>query len=367
MPNRLLCLALLAVVSFGAQAQNKTLTFTNANPQKTIHLVDGSTVSIATSGNLTAQCVLSGSGCADVGSGSNPNAPTVALGLSGFSTGPDGNGAYAPGTSFTITPTVSNADVCIRTVTAGSPSDTGWTGTTTAPGAQTLQVNTGSSTYGFVLTCYNAAGSASATSSNVTTSAGTGGGGVGEADCSGFTSTPPGFTRDNTTTWMQLFGAASFPDQNIAAAQVPHRTDAGLVWLGAPKNQYTSVKFTTPATTWTGSQFNWTESQIAGGPTAALASGVYITISRCPGDFRLANDNSAEPTDHSACKSFRYSTYALSIEYNQSGASTPGTCGLAPSTTYYLNYVTADAAGGITAGEHSTASCTSCGVALKEQ
>lgn len=375
MPNRLLCFVLLSACSLGAYAQSKSLTFDNATPPKTIQLLNGTTVSISTAGNLTAKCVLNGTNCADIGSGTGTNPPTVGLTASGFSQPPDGNNKYPANTTFTLTPSVSNAAVCVRELGAGTPGDSLWSGTQTGSyPASSHSVPTASATYVFQLTCYNSGGSASA---QATVSTNAGGGGQGP-DCTGITP-PAGFTQSSAPTqWAQLMGAA-FPVMNPNSATVPHQS--GLVFLGASRGNYTSVQFTTPATApwqhteadppYNYSNFTWDDSQIVGAPAnGSLPNGALITISRCPGDFRIdipAQDR-VDSTDWPTCKSIRNGSGLLVIQYNQTGVSNVGECGLAPGKTYYLNYINADPTGGITSGEHTCRNnVTTCGVQMRHQ
>src|SRR6187200_21936 len=116
MLSRKFCLTALLLLGTPALAQDKSITFNvSGTPTKTVHLLNGTSVSISTAGNLVAQCVPDANlNCADLGSGSTPpaNAPVVSLQATGFSTPVDETGAYAAGTVVTLSSAVTGADLC---------------------------------------------------------------------------------------------------------------------------------------------------------------------------------------------------------------------------------------------------------------
>jgi hypothetical protein len=127
-----------------------------------------------------------------------------------------------------------------------------------------------------------------------------------------------------------------------------------------------------------GGSFIFDPSQITNSPSASSPSKFnYVTISRCPGDFRFNIQNPVDPTDSQACKSVRRLASGTiqpvgTIYYNEIGVSGDGItnnqCGLAPGQTYYLNYINADATDGIQASEHTCPNnITTCGVEFKAQ
>jgi hypothetical protein len=370
-----LLFAVLGFWAFTASAQDKTLTFDNASPAKSVRLLNGTTVTISTSGNLTAKCLLNGSACADVGSVSNPNAPTVTLGASNFSSAADVDGKYNAGTTLTLSPSVTNGDVCVATYNGGATDAGNWSGPIGSPfSARTVSLATASSTYNFTLTCYNSAGSATSGQVSVSTNAGGGGGGGTTADCSpggvavNSQMLSAGFTRSGPTMWSNLMGSANFPDYNLNNATVQHYTDGGVTYLGAAKFTYTSVQFTTPVAGWSGSRFVFDPSQISG----TTGSSGYVTLSRCQGDLRYNIANQVYATDAPACKSIRGGLSIGSIDYvivqpGQFGDASH--CGLEPGTTYYLNFANINPIDGVTSGEHTCypASTQNCGVQIKHQ
>lgn len=365
------CTALLGGWCATVAAQDNTITFDNSSPPKSIQFLNGSVVAISTAGNLTAKCVLNGTSCANMGG----NGPTVTLGASNFSQAADGAGKYPAGTTLTLTPTVGNGDVCVRSVAQGTPGDSGWTGPQLPPfAASVVTVASPNASYVFQETCYNSGGLT--TSAPVSVSTQNGPPAPPPPVCDNLA--PPGFTRNESTKlWSQLMGG-TFPVMTPDNAQVPHRS--GLVFLSAARGKYTSVQFTTPTVApwqhdvtppYSYSNFTWDDSQIDTVTAPAngnLPTGALITISRCPGDFRvdIPPAQRVDSTDAPSCKSLRNGTGLLVIQYNQTGVSNLGECGLAPGTTYYLNYINADATNGISSGEHTCRNnATTCGVQIR--
>ena len=369
MPMRFLLAVVLGGWVLGASAQDKTLTFDNATPAKTIHLLNGTSVTISTTGNLVAKCTLNGSSCADVGSGGGgTNPPTVSLTASGFSASPDGSNAYPANTSFTLTPLVTNADVCVMTYSGGTATNAiNWGGPTTSFGARSsVSVPSPSSTYVFSFVCYNATGSASG-NATVTTSA--------DAsvppgpDCSAVSSmlNNAGFSRSGPQTWLQLQGMPNFPDYDLSSGSitVPKYRDGGVVFLGAAKNTYTAVQFTTPIAGWSGFRFTFQPSQITG----TVAGSGYVTVSQCQGDLRY-NDQSAQPFPQACSSITTGGTSTSQFQYIQSSttSSSATQCVLDFGKTYYLNYANVDPRDGLQVNEHTCSTgATPCGMQFKQQ
>jgi hypothetical protein len=374
--SRTLLALALASLGIGAASAQQTLTFTNTdtdaatpgNQPQSVSLLAGSSVSIAPDGNVSAQCALTGTLCAGTGSGGGA-APTVSLAASGFSAQPTG-GLYPAGTSFTITPTVANAEVCVRSVTAGTPGNTGWPATISAPpfGAQVVQMLAGDSTYGFSIRCYGAGGATTFTLPSLATAPGTG----------GCTSTGAGLPAGWVRSSLQL------PNQVI-------RTEGGGTWQNFPisggfgylitsANQYHAVQLDTPATAWSGLNFafDWVEAQQFG---AAALGRVYVTVSSCPGDFRLPERGSTAPVDDPTfargCRNYRDAfgfpnQVVANIRYEVSTEpSNESTCRIAPGRTYYLNFIRADVTDGSIGTPSTEASCnllppgSDCGIQLR--
>jgi hypothetical protein len=345
----------LVASGIGAASAQQTLTFTNTdtdpntagNQSQSVTLLAGSSVSIAPDGNVSAQCALTGGLCTGTGSGGG-SAPTVSLAASNFSQAPTG-GLYPPGTTFTLTPTVANAEVCIRSVSQTTPGSTNWPATVTPPfAAQTIQLLTGEGTYQFSMRCFGPGGATTATlTPDISTSTGTAPGG-----CSGFTSNlPAGWVRGALTNF------ASVPAVEIGGATwqpFPNSGFSGYLITGA--SQYQSVTFTTPTdpTAWNAAapakRFQWIPAQQGG---EAIMLNVYVSISSCAGDFRIPPTGQTAPTDDTTyargCRSIRplgtVTNYPhANISYQISAENLPSDdniCRLAPGRTYFVNFIRA--------------------------
>lgn len=378
----LLSLALAGLLPQAALAQ-QTLTFTNTDTDtgtpgaqnQSVTLVAGSAVSILPNGNVTAQCALTGSLCTGTGSGGNPvGAPTVVLTPSAFSSTPDGQGRYRAGTTFTLTPTIGNGEVCIRSVSATTPANTGWPATVTGTfAAQSLVLPTTNSTYQFTMRCFNASGAASQTYEVSTNNEGGNDPGPG---CSGFTSNlPAGWTRSTLTQTNQV---GQVEDPRVNWLPFPNSGGTGFVVTAA--NQYHSIAFNTPATTWTAPffEFFWQEAQQQG---STPLDKVYVTISTCPGDFRIPpldqTASALDPTHAAGCRSFRrvlpgFPRGLRDVINYQIGTNVADetTCYLAPGRTYYINFIRADATDGVIGEPANEQVCsvpgtTTCGVQMR--
>jgi hypothetical protein len=372
-----LCVAFVGLGSSVASAQ-QTLTFTNTDTapgtaglqNQVVTLIAGTPVSIAPNGNLTAQCTLTDGLCTGTGSGGGA-APTVTLTASNFSTTPTG-GLYPAGTTFTLTPTVTGAEVCVRSVLGATPANTNWPATINAPPflPQVVQMFTGDATYQFSMRCYGAGGATTFTLPDLRTAAGGGGG-----SCAGFTSNlPAGWTRGPLVSFGNVPGLSGFPWN-------PFPNSGQLGFIITSNTQYQSIGFNTPASDWTSEvpfrQFIWETAQVGG---EAELSKVYVTISSCPGDFRVppagATAPANDPTFARGCRNVRALFTTPSFPYSDIGyevsnlPATATTCRLAPATTYYLNFIRANATDDAIGTPAEEAECrqagqTSCGVQMR--
>ncbi len=382
-----LALTLLAAGSGAAYAQ-QTLTFSNTDTNAStpgdqplaVNLEAGSAVSIAPNGNINARCVLGAPPstiCAGINAGGGGTAPVVALAASGFSQAPNGNGEYAAGTTFTITPSVSGAEVCVRSVTInGAPAaSTGWPATFVLPfNPQVVNLPTASATYSFSIRCYGTGGATTATLANVQTSSV-----IQPGACGSFVSPlPAGWQRGAVQTFSQVpsveFGAG------VSWNPFPNTGFTG--YLITSSTQYLSVAFTTPTdvAAWNAAapnkQFFWEEAQQQG-PVAL--DRVYVSVSSCPGDFRIPPLGQIAPgTDTTfarGCRNIRPASgfpnqirQFISYQIGQPNqASDETTCYIAPGTTYYLNFIRANALDGAIGTPAEEASCldgvsNSCGI-----
>jgi len=351
-----------------------------------VHLLNGTSVSIGTTGNLVAQCVLNGANCADIGiggGGGTGTPPSVSISGGNYSTAPDGSGFYNPNTTFSITPVTSNSPlVCWRRVIAG-PASAVWTGAITSnfnSAVTGIHLDAQSTNYVFRLDCFNMDGGTTSNEVSVTTNNGpvipptTG------CPDTGWVPTLDtlGFTRASIpSTWPQIFGGASFPTYSVQSTSilVPKNQVQGLVFFGTSRATYAAVQFTTPNTTSMTGGWDFQASQIPNTSFTTLGS-YYITVSRCPGDFRYNISNPQDSTEYNVCKSIRPTfgggdpNPGEQIQFNLTGVSGNGVtdshCGLAPNTTYYLNYVNASPDGGYDVGEHDCPNnASTCGVQIK--
>jgi hypothetical protein len=379
-PVRTLLSLVLAGIGIGAASAQQTLTFSNTdtapgtpgNQNQVITLLAGSAVSIAPNGNLSASCALTGSLCTGTGGGSI-DAPTLTLAATNFSAPPpDAEGRYAAGTTFTLTPTVgNNGEICVRSVSGTTPAGTNWPATLLAPfTAQTVVLPAGDSTYQFSMRCYNAGGAITATLPDIRTRPG-----APPDGCAGFqVPLPAGWARGNLTETNEVVRVegpgvwANFPESGAS----------GYV-ITAP-NVYHAIRFQTPTNPWTvaNQQFFWEEAQQQG---AASLGRVYISISSCPGDFRLPTRGSTapanDPTFARGCRNFRdwagFSNQMRDrIDYAVgTGPANEDTCQLAPGRSYYINFIRADPTDNAIGTPAQEASCnllppsSSCGVQMR--
>jgi len=171
------------------------------------------------------------------------------------------------------------------------------------------------------------------------------------ADCATLPPTGLGYTRKGSP---------------LTFADVPLITPAGYFWnpfpntgalgrLSTAQSEYVAVRFTTPAdaAAWSAAApskaITWDSSQVGG---EASMLNVYVTISRCAGDFRLPTAGSVapanDPTFARGCTSVRSDalgrTQPRSNVYYQIGDATSdeSRCFLAPGRTYFLNFIRAN-------------------------
>ena len=368
--------AAIALACAGAVQAQQTLTFSNtdtdpgpATTPLSVTLLAGSSVSIAPDGNVSAQCALTGSLCTGLGVGGGA-APTVSLATSNFSTSPT-DGRYPVGTSFLITPTVANAEICVRSIGEGTPGGTGWPATVSAPfAAQTVQMLVGDSTYNFSIRCYGSGGATTFSLPPLQTAAGS-------ADsCAGFTPPlPNGWQRSSQTLPSQIAAVEAF-----GAFWTPFPNSSFSGYVITAQTQYISVQLDTPAQPWAvqNQQFFWQEAQQNG---AAVLDKIYVSVSSCPGDFRIPTIDQVapanDPTFASGCRSWRrvlpgFPQGSRDVISYQIGTepSDEQTCRLAPGRRYFVNFIRADVSDGAIGTPAQEATClipdrTSCGVQMR--
>ncbi len=370
--------AALALVCASAVHAQQTLTFSNTDADPvapgaqplSVTLLAGSNVSIAPDGSVAAQCALTGGICTGLSTGGGP-APTVSLATGSFSAPPT-DGRYPAGTSFLITPTVTGAEICVRNVGTGTPGGTNWPATVSPPfAAQSVQMLTGDATYVFGMRCYGTGGATTFTLPPLQTAAGSGG------SCAGFTPPlPAGWVRSASPQQTNQVQAVEAPGQ----VWDPFPNSGYSGYLITSDTQYLAVEFNTPAAPWQAQnrQFFWQAAQQQG---EADMNRVYVSISSCPGDFRIPVLDSVAPVDDptfaAGCRSVRRALPGFARgpqdRINYQIGTTPAneaTCSLAPGRTYYINFIRADARDDSIGTPAQEATClnpslTSCGVQMR--
>jgi hypothetical protein len=174
------------------------------------------------------------------------------------------------------------------------------------------------------------------------------------------------------------------PSVELRGARLNPFPNSGTTGLFITRNEeYLAVEFSTPASAqdWEARApsrlFEWDEAQVGG---AASLGRVFITISRCPGDFRLAPAGqtapTTDPTFARGCTNFRPrppfpAGPTSNIAYDISSAPADDTtCRLAPGRRYFLNFVRADRSDDAIDRPAVEATCAnpdnpSCGVQLR--
>lgn len=358
----------IAASSSAAFAQ-QTLKFDNTTPPVTIPLQDSTTLQFTDDGNATATCLLGDDGrCAGLPALSCPAAPAVSIAATAFSSPPVSPGVYPPGTAFSLTATVDNADVCVREVDAGTPADTGWSGGiasgfgVAAPVVLTLP----GSTYRFSMRCYNADGSSTSSTITLATSDVSPG-------CQGVPVGAPGFGVD--ARWDEL---TDVPTNSAGTTTLlPFPNTGSLVGnLVIPKGRWVSLRFDVPAdpAAFTGLSkfFDWIPAPLGG---EANVAATYVTVSQCRGDFRAPATGNAPAGDATyalGCRNLRPVNSTIAIRYEPVAATTASTgtvCNLTRGGTYYFNMILANPydGGGIVPGETSCSDPTApqCGLGIR--
>ena len=86
-------------------------------------------------------------------------------------------------------------------------------------------------------------------------------------------------------------------------------------------------------------------------PFARSAESVFVSVSPCPGDFRVADEASSDPFERRACRKISMQG-AL---YYGPQAATSNVCVLETGREHYINVLFADPRDGLTTSEHSCA------------
>jgi hypothetical protein len=386
------------LVAGGAAAQDKKIIFSGQTPAGEVTLDPAEPVRIGVDGNVTARCKTDQTGkCIQTGFGTTGGGggcasppcpiPTVSIAGDSFSTTPDTQQRYAPGTTFRIVSTVSSeGEACTRFTQTGTPAGTNWTGVSGLPIANaTIVLGNASSSYQFGLRCFGSGGAANSNIITVATNdtAPPSGDQCNPATVAAVEASRPGFVDAIMTIANGGFNGVPVT-QNQPGVQTSRFTDLvghsnGAACLDFPNvgtnqckihagvGQFVSIKFVVP-TVASGVEFpparsfEFLSSQEAGIPTSGFDA--FVTISQCPGDFRVATSATApanDPTFAFGCRSARQPfpgsptlTSFRAVDYDLDAPSTAERCGLVRGNTYYLNYVSANPLlDGITAGENT--------------
>lgn len=166
--------------------------------------------------------------------------------------------------------------------------------------------------------------------------------------------TPEGFI-EHRLTWEEAFYGNSYPSTGSPLAPMGSFTLREPPDNGPPiAGRYLTIPFT-PSTgvyllTWLPVQFIPEHDYIATPDMQTRpAATVYFTVSRCPGDFRLADSASGDPALHRGCRKMSNSG-ALFYSGTESGFNS---CPVEVGEVHYLNVLFADPTDGLTTTENS--------------
>lgn len=296
-------------------AQSRSIVLSNAGGLE-IPLLDGSEVEILGNGQVRAECVLDGAGCAGLGAGGSP--PIVSLSAQPVSA--------EPGQSVSLTWFVGGGapGAC---VSRSFPSLPGWDGLVglAQSGLRSLTFNS-PGTYELTITCYTETGFASA-SAQVEISPPPGV--PSTCTASGPAIQPAGYTRVERT-WQQVFNG--LPTLSSPGFEMP--VGSYTLQGAGVAGSYLTVPFQMPAAT--SRRLDWLPIQpvlALGYFPASVASTALVSISPCPGDFRLPQSGS-DPL-LSECRALGPKAR---INFGTSGFG----CPLQAGATYYLNVLLDD-------------------------
>ncbi|MBL8952067.1 MAG: hypothetical protein JNK82_14885 [Myxococcaceae bacterium] len=215
-----------------------------------------------------------------------------------------------------------------------------------------------------------------------------GGAGGGSPTCQRNTLQPLGWARRNPTEFNNgscqggaLYDCIFRLASSGGGPLNPFPNSGGFGTIVTETDNYLGLGFDTPdATTWAArapaKTFQWDDAQEAADPSA-----FYITVSDCPGDFRIPPGGTAPATDPTfalGCRSIRPSIAGGALQPRSNlpyvigtGPSNDTTCVLAPNRRYYFNFVRASAADGVITSPATEvsgcfpASFSSCGLQLQ--
>ncbi|MEZ5465506.1 MAG: hypothetical protein R3F22_09855 [Lysobacteraceae bacterium] len=326
-----------------------------------VDIEEGTTVLLDEDGNFQVTCkqdtTKSTAACIGIGDDSGPSGDAAEVATFVFQTGGtiSNNGTTATiaaedSLGVTMAWTVSNAPAaCIAT---GNRSVSGWNGDNVSPSGgsfSTTVSNTGESnkTYTFTLECFNESGSAGAKTITAIVAPRTQEPPPLEGECTitkaGIADPvqralfqPSGYTQV-LKTWAQAFNGNDYPNSWGAHYPVGSWTMDNATILG----KYLSIPFT--ADTVFRHKLEWIPAvSIAQLPQyrPRPATGAFVTISPCAGDFRTSTATSGPAGDETMRSACRIYDDAGSIYFGQ--YVNTSTCPIVAGKVYYLNIAFAD-------------------------
>jgi hypothetical protein len=337
----------------------QSITFTNANPPVTIELESTGFGDPNGTGNWVARCAPTAAGCQRLSQGGGTTTAITSLVV----TNPP---PYPAGTPIPVSAQVVDAAVCTRDAfivpDVGQPVGTSlpsWTGSfipsaPTATVVQNVTLPQASTAYRLRLTCFGSGGSATRTV-DITTAAGvTPTPGCPTGPTAPYTTTSAGSA---TTRVIRGPGGSTLPIRNINGWEelfslqgsnlnpFPSTGLSGV--LLEPPNTVRILRFVVPSEFPPPFAFRITFNSWPNG--FDLARDAYVSVSTCPGDFRIPSGGQAgsttDPTFAEGCRNWRDEAFSWIADggvnnINWTDASTPSSaarCMLERGRTYYLN------------------------------
>jgi hypothetical protein len=369
-----LAAVVLGAFAPGLHAQN--IIFTNTqNAQSapySIPLIAGSSVSVSPNGDVKATCQLTEGRCVGMPTpGGNqeppPGAPTVALSTTADDDTVAAGIQIKTNTQFALTTQFTNGpETCIRSAT---PAISGWDGVV-LPGAANASVTLSQlGAHTISLRCFNAGGMGQ---QSLTVTGIQGGGGQDPQQpeaCANFQA-QHNFSRVTTTTVLSSANNANVVrDLSTLRGLYGGQINTSLWGVKLNAGQYIAMAFT-------GAQLMSDMSTPGASPGLQQATNsnlpapsmAYMTVSKCPGDFRMRSVTTFNDP-YMACTSSLTlgatdNMVGMDVVQGLTGHTTNPTaagqyCKIDPNTTYYLNLVYADPRDGWTPNEFacSQASC----------
>lgn len=344
MKHTRLALAMMAValVPLGAAAQSTTIEFQNTSTSSgpvQVPILNNSQIQFDEDGNLVASCEIEPGTtvCKGMNTGPSIDAPTLTLSASPLT--------IEAGQTSRLTWTTGNApQLCMPSIPSGSPALSAWTGTTTdvklktAGGSNQDVAFNSPGTYNLSLRCWNEGGASPLRTATVT---------VEESpipidgcqidpNLADPWYTPSGY-NERVVNWSAAFNNTPFFTPTTYLHPIGSRTISN----GSVANNYIVIPFIPVA----GQNYklDWAEAQavsLVGYLSARPAHAVYVTVSKCRGDFRKENNTSSDDSLKRGC---RRAGQKNNINFNTTlASSSTSTCAVTAGQQYYVNILFAD-------------------------